>query len=488
MAKNCVRLEDVIHKEHLLSACVFSFFIAQEELFDHLPFSLSSNKVPIYIGRDINYDSMLEDACKQADISVKDKVPKMQLQSISDALCMLYKAEYGTNYHAFYAWSPGSSHSKILLLVYPDFLRLVITSCNMMNIDTKLGDNHWYIHDLPKLPSRTTPAPSSFEEGLMEHMRALSTPDSFLRSIEVWEPKSWDMSLSHGLSEIILIWILTPGAAHTDSFLTGMYDYSRVKVHLVTSVSGVCSGLKAEKHGLLRLRRVVQSLDLGLPKKESHGMRLEICAASIGNLSAKWLNGFNDCALGRQKIREASESCAVPDLKLFYPSVGDVDKAHASAKKAASNIGCHTRPWNNAPNEIKSIFHHYESKDTGYLFHQKLIMAYNPQDTEATPYYIYVGSANLSASAWGTLEHDKKSNDATCNTKLTKVNNFECGVVIPGHLIEALLETGTESWQSGIVPYVQTAKKYDLTKDRPWNSPDWVAEKNFRQDYRDSLH
>jgi hypothetical protein len=80
-----------------------------------------------------------------------------------------------------------------------------------------------------------------------------------------------------------------------------------------------------------------------------------------------------------------------------------------------------------------------------------------------------MGSANLSQSAWGALEQDKRANEATCNTKLVKLSNFECGVVIPGHLIKDLLEPGTENWQSGIVPYVQTAKRYDLPKDRPWN-------------------
>jgi len=378
-------------------------------------------------------DPMVQEACHQAGISFKDKLTNKQLQSIGSNLRQLYSTLYGKNYHAFYAWSPGSSHSKILLLVYPDFLRLVVTSCNMMDIDTALGDNHWYIHDLRKLSSRATSEPSSFEAGFLAHLQALGTPDVFLDSIR------------------------------------GMYDYSTVKVHLVTSVPGVCAGIKAEKHGLLRLRHVIQALDLKLPEKESDELRLEICAASIGNLSAKWLNGFNDCALGQETIGVAGEGCAVPDLRLIYPSVGDVKKAHNSAQDAASNIGCHIRPWDNAPDGIKNIFHHYESKDTGRLFHQKLILAYNPRNTNAPPYYIYVGSANLSQSAWGALEQDKKGNEATCNTKLVKLNNFECGVVVPGHLIEGLLEPGTESWQSGIVPYVQTGKRYNLPKDRPWN-------------------
>lgn len=46
-AKNCVNLTDVIDKEQLVSACVFSFFIADEELFQHLPLSRSSHTVPV---------------------------------------------------------------------------------------------------------------------------------------------------------------------------------------------------------------------------------------------------------------------------------------------------------------------------------------------------------------------------------------------------------------------------------------------------------
>lgn len=46
-SKNCINLTDVIHKDSLVSACVFSFFIANEELFEHLPLSRTSNAVPV---------------------------------------------------------------------------------------------------------------------------------------------------------------------------------------------------------------------------------------------------------------------------------------------------------------------------------------------------------------------------------------------------------------------------------------------------------
>ncbi|KAK2596916.1 hypothetical protein N8I77_012799 [Diaporthe amygdali] len=438
-AKNCINLADVIHKDSLVSACIFSFFIANEELFEHLPLSHTSNAVPIYIGRDANMDPMVPDACTQSGIAFREKISKKQLQDIRPKLEQLHRRAYGNSYHAFYAWSSGSSHSKILTLVYPEFLRIAITSCNMMDIDTELGDNHFYIHDLPKLASRQDQL-STFESDLLAHLKALGTPIEFINSIQ------------------------------------GKYDYSTVQVHLVTSVPGTYSGAKAQDCGLLRLREIIRSLDLNLAQKKRQGkLQLEVCAASLGNLSARWLDGFFDCALGRKYV-EITQDCDVPsDLKLFYPTVEDVRSTDEEAQHGASNIGCHIRPWKESPKAIKDIFHHYHSKDSGKLFHQKLILAYNHTSPTSLPYYVYIGSANLSSSAWGALEKDKKENKATCDLKLIKTSNFECGVVVPGDLIESILEPGTKSWQDGIVPYDQAASKYDIGKDKPWNDPRTVV-------------
>ncbi|KAI0019105.1 tyrosyl-DNA phosphodiesterase-domain-containing protein [Xylariomycetidae sp. FL0641] len=437
--KNCVNLEDVIQKRRLVSACIFSFFIADDELFRHLPLSHSSDEVPIYVGRDPNMDPTVEEACDQAGVVVNGKTTSKQLDALRPQISRLHCEKYGKNFHAFHAWASGSSHSKILVLMYTSFLRIVITSCNMMDIDTVLGDNHWYIHDLPKREVPAEDAPSGFEADLLAHLRALGTPDKFVDSIR------------------------------------GKYDYATVKVRLVTSVPGTHSGEKAEAYGLLRLRRVLTDLDLDLPTKErAKKLSFEVCAASIGNLSAKWLHSFHSCALGAESLQSNDEASEVPDLKIFYPTTADVRAAHESAQDGAVSIGCHIRPWNAAPGAIKRLFHHYESKDAGHLFHQKMILAYNPADRAALPYYVYVGSANLSQSAWGALERDRKGNEATCDMKLVKMANFECGVVVPGNLLSRMLEPGIEDWRDGIVPFNQEARRYDTKTDRPWNDPRWV--------------
>ncbi|WP_234038554.1 hypothetical protein, partial [Erythrobacter sp. YJ-T3-07] len=137
----------------------------------------------------------------------------------------------------------------------------------------------------------------------------------------------------------------------------------------------------------------MRNLGLDLPKKKIDGRwQLEVCAASIGNLNTRWLNAFSDCALGKTDLTLAAADSKAPKLKVYYPTVSDVKSAHESAQQGASNVGCHTRPWPSTPNDIKDLFHHYQSKDAGRLFHQKLIMAYDIQNRQSLPYYVYVGS------------------------------------------------------------------------------------------------
>ena len=128
--------------------------------------------------------------------------------------------------------------------------------------------------------------------------------------------------------------------------------------------------------------------------------------------------------------------------------------------QGACNIGCHTRPWLTTPLEIKQLFHHYQSKDDRRLFHQKIVIALDRCDISALPYYVYFGSANLSQSAWGALELDKNGNEASGFMRLTKMSNYECGVMVPGGLIPSLLEPGTTTWQDGLIPYVRPAVPY----------------------------
>lgn len=391
---------------------------------------------------------------------MKAKFNKTQLEQVKPALRRIYKKDVGINYHAFYPHCSGAAHSKILVLVYPTFLRLVITSANLMAIDTELGDNHWYIHDVPKRKKTLGSLPSGFEAELLSHLTALDAPYDFLDSVR------------------------------------GNYDYTTVKVSLVTSVPGTHAGEgKAEQHGLLRLRKIVKDWKLGLPTRlENSEVTVEVCAASIGGLHNTWLDVFVDCAIGRKYINVDENADTPTDLRIVYPDKGDVERCHGDSKRvsrrtlrclqyrrrllisppsrlyqAASNMGCHTA-WDKAPRELQELFHHYRSKDDGRLTHQKLIMVLNTSagsNSAALPHYVYVGSANLSAAAWGKLEEGGKAakgNSKECASTFNykcKISNLECGVVIPGHLLMGLLENGTRSWKDGVITYQTPAVPYE---------------------------
>lgn len=268
----------------------------------------------------------------------------------------------------------------------------------------------------------------------------------------------------------------------------------------MTSHPGTFAGPgRAEQYGLLWLRKVVQHLGLGLGQGEKSDnddddvdgndkVRLDICAASVGNLSARWLTAFHRCALGQRAIRAISEEEEEPNddalaakMRLFYPSVDDVRNASPSSQDAASNIGCHLRPWDKPP--------------PGRQAHLPLLPL--PRRGTALPPEAGHGvrrsrgpggrrypSTSISGrptcrsrpGPWGVLVEDKRKggNAATRDTKLTGVTNFECDVLIPGRVIEGLLEPGTGSWQKGIVPFDRAAAGYDLKRDRPWNDPRWA--------------
>ncbi|KAJ7586114.1 tyrosyl-DNA phosphodiesterase-domain-containing protein [Mycena floridula] len=442
---NTVSLADLIDSSRLVSAFVFSFFIGQHELFDHFPFkrhcgtdtSKYREAVSVYVGRDVNLDSYLPKALTLAGLT-KDSgcLNKTQLAAVIPHLVKLYRDEYGQNFTPVYPWSgSGCAHSSVLLLVYETFARVVITTANLMKVDTVLGDNHWYIHDLPRNPPGKRSVNTEFETLFLEHLSHLGCP-----------------------------------AHYIEGTLRGHFDFSRVKVSLVTSKPGSHSGPSATHYGLLRLRQAISNLKL--PK----ALTIEYCTGSIGNLNVPWLHKFYHCATGGQVTVEPGEDSTLPPIALVYPTRGDVLRCADDTQDGASNTGCHMK-WAESPESIKKMFHHYVSKDEGRLFHSKFFMGLHDGDPEQNPLFVYVGSAGFSKAAWGECVPDRFN-----VLKMSNISNYECGVLIPGNLLLKLLESNSE-WQDA-VPYVRPLNPYTLRDkaEKPWNDPRWAIKPKPSQD------
>ena len=62
-------------------------------------------------------------------------------------------------------------HTKLLVLEYRSFLRIIITSANVMEQDYEILDNKFWIQDFPRLPASSPPAHSyRFSKPLLDHL------------------------------------------------------------------------------------------------------------------------------------------------------------------------------------------------------------------------------------------------------------------------------------------------------------------------------
>ncbi|KAI0104630.1 tyrosyl-DNA phosphodiesterase-domain-containing protein [Nemania sp. FL0031] len=413
--KNCVSLSDIIKGEHLLCACICATYIDEPRLNTLL--QPTPRKIPIYIVREMDCDPEFDDMKSKCKIKCDNhsNLPKSHFDAITHSLNSRHQKNYGPNWRTFYTHKAAQS-SNMLLLVYPTFLRIAITSS--LHFDTDQMDNHWYIHDLPP-KSDNTPQDSDFRLKLLNHLLYLGT---------------------------------TPTLANA---IGGRFDFTTVKVGLFTSIPGRRSG------GLLGLKKLVQQASTGLyDRLEEGNVQLEVCASTIGEFPSTWLVRFYECALGKaQSMCQApSDEIDVPNIRLFWPTKDYVANSPQHASSVANNLSCL------AAGPIKNTLHQYQSKDSQELSTQNLILAYNSKDSRQAPYYIYIGSTGLTISAWGTPTFNSWKT-LSMNALKTQAT---CGVFIPGDLIHGLLKEGTESWQEGIVTYNQAAPSYN-DGDEAWS-------------------
>ncbi|KAJ7450635.1 tyrosyl-DNA phosphodiesterase I [Mycena latifolia] len=435
-AVNTISLKDLIHSYELSSAFVYSFFIENDHLFQYFPFKKNGDPgrphCPIFVGRDMSQDVFAKESANLETIRPKSATEWDRVIKTAQAT---YSEMYGSNFHAFYPRkNNGCMHSKLMILIYDDFLRLVITSANLMEVDVVLGDNHWFIQDFPRLTdvAKKEYAKTDFEKELIRHLKDLECPDEFLNT----------------------------------QLRSRVFDFSAAKVFLVTSKPGSFSGEDASKYGQLRLRRVVSD-EILEDYEEVPKMTFEVCVGSIGRLEALDVvkNLLESCAGGSQKSKRSK-----PALKMVFPTWADVQSSNTPM---AGNISSHI-DWKNLEAKdaeyLKGVFYHYTSKDAGCMFHMKSILALHANAPDAPPVYMYIGSHNFSAGAWGNVHVAVRNNlGGQEPLRVQGIANLECGIVVKGSDIEGMLETS--DWQD-IVPYMRPSKANKYKQDeRPYTAP-----------------
>lgn len=282
----------------------------------------------------------------------------------------------------------GTHHTKMMLLLYKEGLRVVIHTANMVPTDwAQKTQAIWVGPVCPRL------APGS------------SGGDS-----------------ETGFRTDLLNYLSAYGDTHINEWCHYIrtHDFSAVKVFLVGSVPGRHTGTRKSCFGHLRLRNLLSQHG---PSKDlvSNHWPLVAQFSSIGSLGASaesWLLGEFLSSLSTTKGSMVTAQ-SVP-LKLVFPSVDDVrcslEGYPAGASIPYSIVTADKQRW------LDSFFHRWKSERLGRTAaspHIKTYTRLSPSGKQIA--WLLVTSANLSKAAWGALEK---------NGSQLMIRSYELGVLL----------------------------------------------------------
>lgn len=139
----------------------------------------------------------------------------------------------------------------------------------------------------------------------------------------------------------------------------------------------------------------------------------------------------------------------VHEFKIIFPTLKTVETS-LTGPSGFGTLFCKKKDFQ-APNFPTELFYNCTSDlcQCKYAMHSKIMTVSSENDVTQ---YIYCGSHNFTASAWGKT---------TKQGSMLMVNNFEVGVIISKESIE-LFE----------YPYIRPPPKYELN-DLPWDQTEY---------------
>ena len=314
-------------------------------------------------------------------------------------------------------------HAKMMLLFHSTYLRIVVTTANMMPHDwgeTGVMENTIFLIDLPRIPTgNTNPAGksqrqmTSFGMNLMKFLDAIGLHERFAQGLI-----NFDFSRTKGLAFVHSI-----GGAHV-----GQDEPWRR--------TGFCGlGLAIRELGLESGDGSPVSVDyvtssLGATRPEFLQTLYMACQGDDGLTAYCWRNKITKSGekLDRETEFEAERfgyDDIYANLRIYFPLRQTVENSRGG--RASGGTICFNGIFKNYPYRVKALMRDCQSRRSGLLMHNKLIYVRRLGHlSEPSPGWMYVGSANCSQTAWGAITKDRELGlpRLTCR-------NWECGVVIP---------------------------------------------------------
>ncbi|OCL12775.1 phospholipase D/nuclease [Glonium stellatum] len=288
-------------------------------------------------------------------------------------------------------------HSKLMLLFHQTRLRIVVPSANLNKHDwgeTGIMENSVFLIDLPRRPND--------ERGSRDDLTFFGK-----ELMHFVEAKGLGKDVQDGLLK---------------------FDFSETD-HLafVHTIGGSHFGDNLKRTGLPGLGRAVRALNL----ESDAELEVDFTASSIGSLNDMFLKNLYLAAKGEEPRRIISLS--VPEklhknFRIYFPLHQTVVASTGGPQSAGTN--CLQASYYNNTKFPKDCMRDYKSTRIGLLSHNKILFARGHRSSkgENQPMHVawaYVGSANVSESAWGKLLTDKSRKTEKLNCR-----NWECGVLI----------------------------------------------------------
>ncbi|KAL4884082.1 tyrosyl-DNA phosphodiesterase-domain-containing protein [Aspergillus karnatakaensis] len=309
-------------------------------------------------------------------------------------------------------------HSKLMLLFHLAYLRIAVPTANLIPMDWGeaggVMENSVFIIDLPKkdISASNDESKTNFYKDLVYFLKATTLHENIIAKLE-----NFDFSMTAHYA-----FVHTIGGSHTGS---------------------------SWKHtGYCGLGHAIESLGLRVNKP----LNLDFVTSSLGSLNNNFLKSIYLAAQGDSGLTEltlrttkslptkspknshligasTAEEWKDNRFRIYFPSYETVLESKGGPGSAGTI--CFQKTWWENGKFPRAVLRDCASVREGMLMHNKILYV-QPDDpiplTDNTEClgWAYVGSANLSESAWGRLVSDR-------TTKKPKLNcrNWECGVVVP---------------------------------------------------------
>ena len=408
-----IKLEEVLQKNDLKLAVLSSFIWDTDWLFRKIDFS-STRVVCV--------------------MQAKDEMTKAQIRAESGSfktLRLCFPSMEG---------QINCMHSKMMLLAHPGYLRIVIASGNLIPHDwgeTGAMENVVFVIDLPRLPVPSDKSVmTKFGRELSRFCTALGLDASIVDSLT-----QFDFSATKDLA-----FVHTIGGAHVEEDLR-------------------------DSTGFLGLGNALKDLNLA-SKQDRH---VDFVTSSLGNINESFLSTIYHAAQGYPSLSSTAKATRssnpssikmksrstlmvsktqspnpstrsshfdLSNFRIYFPTHTTVAASKAGTRGAGTI--CLSSKYYNAATFPRSCLRDCKSTREGLVMHSKIMyvrrrhsttspreegseLSSGPEsESDSDKDYAYVGSANLSESAWGKVVMDRKLKREKLNCR-----NWECGVIVP---------------------------------------------------------